>query len=116
MDLDQKKLEQIMDSFQEEPKVDLQKDAEMYVKKYNESLPNMPLSYCLYRELLGLMWFVIMNRRTREIFKRYIDFIDKNEVATYTDLLAMLDKASLQSEFDEDEISEYFELKLKDNE
>lgn len=90
--------------------------AQEYVDKYNSSLPQMPMSFVVYRELLGLFYFVAFNRRMREFIKRIIQVTDKEEISDYNELIAVLDSKTLENVFDADEIDEFFKIKVKDEE
>lgn len=91
-------------------------DAEKYVEEYNSHVKSMPMSYLVYRELLGVFYFLSMNRRMREIIKRLVEIADENEVSNYNELIALFDQKTLESCFDADEIDEFFKIKVVDEE
>lgn len=89
--------------------------AQEYVEKYNASLPQAPMSFIFYRELLGVFYFLAFNRRMREILKRIVEITDKEEISTYNELISLLESKTLEQCFDADEIDNFFNLSIIDD-
>ena len=85
-----------------------------YVENYNNGIAGAPLSFIIYRELLGILWYLTQNKRLRDVFVTLLTFIEEKEITSYNELLNVLENSTTQSIFDEGMIEDLFKLRVID--